>query len=71
MSPFSAGTVRTSPRAVNAARLPFGERAGEASFLSTFTKRGRTSGRSPESRTGTCVERPVPGSKRKIEPNCS
>ena len=61
-SPFSAGTVRISPRASNATRLPPGDSAGAPSFFSTFAKRGRTSGKSPARRTSTGFDAPVAGS---------
>ena len=59
MSPFSAGTVRISPRAWNAARTPDGESAGALSFEATLTYRGRVCGRSVVTRTGTGVDCPL------------
>src|SRR5207237_882934 len=47
MSPFSAGTVKISPRTPNTARAPVGEMSAERILLgSIFRKCGRTSARS-------------------------
>jgi hypothetical protein len=55
-SPFSAGTVITSPRDVNSARAPVGEIAGDPSRLPTVTRRVRSSGKSPCTRMGTALD---------------
>src|SRR5688572_23367702 len=45
-SPFSAGTVRISPRNSNTARAPLGEMAALRIQLAPFTKRARVSRKS-------------------------
>ena len=70
-SPFSAGTVRISPRASNSARVAFGDRCAFESRALTFTIRARTSGKSPAMRTGTGFGLPVFRSNRSSPPNCS
>jgi hypothetical protein len=47
ISPFWAGTVKTSPRASKTARLPVGERPKPSMLPRTFLKYGTVSGRSP------------------------
>ena len=46
-SPFSSGTVMISPRPSNTARTPLGEIDALVRRVATFTKRSRTSSRSP------------------------
>ena len=70
-SPFSAGTVRISPRASNSARVAFGDRCALESRALTFTIRARTSGKSPAIRTGTGFNVPVFTSNSASPPNCS
>ena len=72
MSPLSDGTVKISPHASITARLPVGEipklriRAG-----STFTKCGRTCGRSPATRTLSVLAWRVFRSYSLSAPTCS
>ena len=53
ISPFSAGTVRISPRAPNTARKPVGEMSELEILFATFKKRVRKCGSSPEMRIST------------------
>src|SRR5262245_6916058 len=53
VSPFSAGTVRISPRASNSARLPDGDSPAFRTFFATFSIFGRTAVKSAVTRTGT------------------
>src|SRR6185503_4101599 len=46
-SPFSAGTVKISPRASNATRIPVGESVALRIMLATFLNCGRAHGKSP------------------------
>src|SRR6202035_4223188 len=45
--PFSAGTVKISPRASKTARAPPGEIAAAVILSATFSKWGRVAGKSP------------------------
>ena len=57
--PFSAGTVSTSPRATNSARLPSGDRPNSVIFSARGTKPGRAASRSAGTWMATFVERPA------------
>ena len=73
MSPFSAGTVRISPRTPKTARAPVGEMpAKRIRCGSIFWKCGRTSARSPVMLDVQSAHRlPDLRSSRWSEPNCS
>ena len=62
--PFSAGTVKTSPRAVRTARWPPGARAKSVIRSSTFTQRVRASFRSSGRSTDTLRLWPLFASRR-------
>ena len=66
--PFSAGTVKTSPRAVRTAREPPGARAKSVILSSTFTQRGRAHFRSSGRSTVTFRLCPLLVSRRYRKP---
>jgi hypothetical protein len=61
-SPFSAGSVKISPRASTAARLPVGESASDAARAVTSFHCGIIHGKSPVAVMLTTFERSVLGS---------
>ena len=62
-SPFSAGTVRISPRNSNTARAPVGEMAAALIQLAPLTNRSRVSRRSDDTPNVSLREVLVDGSK--------
>src|SRR5256885_10620736 len=63
-SPFSAGTVKISPRASMAARLPVGDSARLVARLDTSFHCGIIHGKSPAAVMLMICSRPVLGSRR-------
>src|SRR5712692_1620449 len=50
ISPFFAGTVKTSPRASNRARLPLGDSVPLRIYAASLTREVRNTGKSPDTR---------------------
>src|SRR5262249_48690937 len=71
MSPFSAGTVNTSPRASAATRLPVGESAMFDMRLVTSSQCGIIQGKSPAAVILTMRSLPDFGSSSWTYPACS
>src|SRR5215831_16516593 len=70
-SPLSAGTVKMSPRASNAARTPVGERLASRIMLATRLNCGRAQGKSPTTSIASCFDWPLLMSNRWMKPFCS
>ena len=63
VTPFSIGALKTSPRATNTARSPFGERAASSIWSLAATWDGRVSRPSPGTSIARCRDWPVRVSK--------
>ena len=70
-SPFSAGTVKMSPRASITARLPVGDSEALKIRLAIGFHCGSIQGKSPRTVMLTAVALPAFGSNRWIRPPCS